>query len=156
MSETSLFFYLNLMKTFLKILLGIVVVIAAVVGIAFYATSGIVDVANKQLVLVGEGKIDEAYQQYTSKDFQAATSLEQFKAFVEAAPSFKNNKDSTFTSREISNDTGSLEGTLTGPDGVATPVKYALIKEGGEWKILNIDLPKAGATVDGGTATAVE
>lgn len=134
------------MKTFfkvtLKVLLGIVVLIAVVVGIAFYATSGIADVANKQLSLIREGKVEEAYFTYTSKDFQAATTLDDFKGFVNDSSAFGKNKEATFNSRVVINDNGSLEGALMGIDGSSIAVKYSLVKEGGGWKISSIVFPK--------------
>jgi len=135
-----------------KILGVIAVIIAVIIGLAFYATSGIVKVAEDQLAFLKAGEVQKAYD-LTSKDFQGATSFDQFKAFVEQYPSLSKNKSHTFSSREIVNDQGSIVGSLTSEDGAVTPIEYKFIKEGGEWKILGLNLGQTGAVVDKTTPT---
>lgn len=130
-----------------KILGVIAVIIAVIIGLAFYATSGIVKVAEDQLAFLKAGEVQKAYD-LTSKDFQGATSFDQFKAFVEQYPSLSKNKDHTFSSREIVNDQGSIVGSLTSEDGAVTPIEYKFIKEGGVWKILGLNLGQTGAVVE--------
>lgn len=127
-----------------KILIGIVIFIVAIILLANMATKGIADVAQAQLVALRSGDVTKAYS-YTSKDFQKATSLENFKKFVSAYPSLSKNKNVSFTSKEIENNLGTLKGSLNAEDGSVTPVEYKLVKEGSEWKILNIKLNPTGA-----------
>lgn len=131
--------------------LGIVVTTLLVIGIiiaglAFYATSGLVDTVDKQLTALRSDDIVLAYS-YTSKDFQHATSLDDFKRFVDHFPSLKNNKSASFSRREIQNNQGILKGTLQAKDGGETPIEYRLIKEEGKWKILSIDMQPTGAGI---------
>lgn len=133
------------MKTFLKVLLGLIVGALAIVGIAIWATSGIADVGKQQIALISQGKVEEAYNTYSSKEFKAATTLEAFKAYVAAHKELSENKDVTFNQRAVKSDgTGTLEGTLTSKDGTTMTVKYSLVKEGNDWKIINMDFPQAG------------
>ncbi len=134
------------MPKWLKILLGFVVVIGAIIGLAFWLTSGLTDVAEKQLVALRSGDVEKAYS-YTSKDFQNATSLEQFRTFVDSYPSLKNNKSDFFSNREIANDVGTLKGSLQSQDGAVTPIEYKLVKENNEWKILSLQVLPTGANV---------
>ncbi len=143
------------MKKGVKILLWIVGAILAIIAIAFCATAGLPDVANKQLALIREGKIEDAYELYTSADFKAATSLEQFQAWVDSYPALANNKSSSFNSREIMNNTGHLEGSLVANDGGVTPVVYDFVKENDEWKILMVQLKATGLQTEGEAANVV-
>ncbi len=120
--------------------------IIGIVAIAMFATSGINDVANNQLKAIRSGDVAKAYS-YTSKDFQAATTLDDFKTFVEQNPSLKNNDSSSFLNRSIENNEGTLEGSLKAKDGGVTPVTYKFVKEDDEWRILSIELKQAGAEV---------
>jgi len=127
-----------------KILLSILALIIIVVGLVLYFTKTIGEIADKQLVALREGDLTTAYS-YGSKDFQATTTQEDFKNFVNAYPSLKHNISSLWSSREINHNTGTLTGTLTSTDGTVTPIEYHFIKENGEWKILGLQLHQTGA-----------
>jgi hypothetical protein len=127
-----------------KILLGILAVIVLAIVLAFVFTKSLPEVANKQLEALHNGNITAAYS-YTSKDFQANTSMADFDKFVNRFPSLKNNKKTSWSSREISNNTGTLIGSLTATDGGVTPIEYHFVKENNEWKILSIQTKATGA-----------
>lgn len=126
-----------------KILIGVVIFIVLVIILAMAATKGIADVASSQLTSLRMGDYVKAYS-YTSKEFQQTTSLDAFKTFVEEHPAFKNGVDISFSSREINNNQGKLEGTIKTADGGAVPVTYNLVKENGEWRILSLSTKNAG------------
>lgn len=115
-----------------------------VVALVFYATSGLVNAVKNELDALKMGNISLAYS-YTSKDFQKATPINNFAAFLNQYPSLKNNSSYFFSSREIENDTGTVAGTLTAKDGARTPIEFKLIKEDGVWKILSIKVSYTGA-----------
>lgn len=121
------------------------------VGLLFtlvlYLTSGLTYPVQSQLKSLGAGDIEKAYS-YTSKDFQKATSINDFKKFLNQYPSLKTNESSFFNQREIQNNTGILKGTLTSKDGAKTPIEYRLIKEDGHWKILGIQVMPTGAGIE--------
>lgn len=123
-------------------LLAVLALIGVTAGILF--TESWVDVVDHQLVALRENNIDKAYYSYTSKDFQNATSLDQFRNFVEAYPVFFNNQSAHFALRSIDHNIGTLKGNLTSKDRVNTPIEYKLIKEDDKWKILSIRLLKPG------------
>jgi hypothetical protein len=130
-------------KKWPKILGGVVAFIILAVGLAFYFTSGMVGVVEKQLDFLRQGDIKAAYG-LTSKDFQKATSLERFTAFVKQYPSLSQNQGHTFTTRSIENNIGTVKGTLTAKDGAVTPVEFQLVKEQEKWRILFIEVRAAG------------
>jgi len=125
----------------------IILLIILAVGLALYFTADMVGVVEKQLALLRQGDINGAYG-LTSKDFQKATSLEKFTAFVKAYPSLSQNQGHTFTTRSIENSIGTVKGTLAAKDGAVTPVEFQLVKEQGEWRILFIKLRATGAATD--------
>ncbi len=131
-------------KKWPKILGGVVAFIILAVGLAFYFTAGMVGVVDKQLALLRRGDIKGAYS-LTSKDFQKATSLEQFTVFVKQYPSLSQNQGHTFTTRTVENNIGTVKGTLTARDGAVTPVMFQLVKEQGQWRILFIEARATGA-----------
>jgi hypothetical protein len=138
-------------KKWPKIMGGVIAFILLAVGLGFYFTAGMVGVVDQQLEFLRQGDIKGAYG-LTSKDFQKATSLEQFTAFVKQYPSLSQNQGHTFTTRTIENNIGKVKGTLTAKDGAVTPVEFQLVKEQGAWRILFIKLRATGA----GTGTIAE
>lgn len=120
--------------------LAVLALIGVTAGILF--TESLVDVIDHQLKALHQHDIARAYYSYTSKDFQAATSFNQFRNFIEAYPVFLNNQSAHFTQRSIEHNIGTLKGHLTSQDHVNTPIEYKLIREDDKWKILSIRLLK--------------
>lgn len=118
--------------------------VLALVGVTagILLTESWVDVVDKQLEALRQDDIDKAYYDYTSRDFQATTSLDQFRQFVQAYPVFLNNQSAHFTQRAIEHNIRTLKGKLISSDHVETPIEYKLIKEDKKWKILSIRLIK--------------
>ncbi|KTD04790.1 DUF4864 domain-containing protein [Fluoribacter gormanii] len=139
------------LKKVLMIIGAIVAWFLLFVGTVFliilFLTSGLIHSINHQLSALKAGNIEKAYS-YTSKDFQKATSLSDFKKFINQYPSLKNNESSFFNERVIENNRGFVKGTLTAKDGAKTPIEYRLIWEDGAWKILNITVSYTGAGID--------
>lgn len=123
-------------------LLAVLALVGVTAGILF--TESWVDVVDHQLEALRQHDIEKAYFSYTSKDFQATTSLDQFRNFIEAYPVFLNNQSAHFIQRSIEHNIGTLKGNLTSNDHVNTPIEYKLIKEDDKWKILSMRLLKPG------------
>lgn len=138
MSKTS--------KIVLGVIGGFVALIVLIIVVAFMATAGPVKSAESYLGLLRSGNVEAAYKS-TAKDFQATVSMSDFQRFLEAYPAFKNNQSASFSSREISNDTGTLKGELKATDGGVTPVEIKFVKENGEWRILGIQVKNTGIDV---------
>lgn len=124
-------------------LLAVLALIGVTAGILF--TESWVDVVDHQLNALRQHDISQAYYDYTSKEFQSATSLDQFRNFIEAYPVFLNNQSAHFSQRSIEHNIGTLKGNLTSTNHVNTPIEYKLIKEDDKWKILSIRLLKPGS-----------
>jgi len=130
------------MPTWFKILaaLAVLALIAVTAGILF--TESLVDAVDHQLEALRKDDLPKAYYGYTSKDFQQATSPEEFRQFVQAYPILTENQSAHFTQRSVKDNIGTLKGNLTSKDHVSSPVEFKLIKEEDKWKILSIRLLK--------------
>ncbi|WP_165475102.1 DUF4864 domain-containing protein [Legionella yabuuchiae] len=123
------------------IIAWLVISISTFIGIIFYLTSGMVDVARLQLTALRAGQNQLAYS-YTSKQFQKAIPFNQFEQFISLYPALKNAESVSFTQRKIENNSGVIGGTLTTKDGKEVAVQYTFTKEDGEWKITLININK--------------
>lgn len=130
------------MPKWAKILLGIVVVIAAILVAVFAFTSGMTKTADEFFAAARNGNVQQAYQ-YTSADFQASTSSEELAAFLKANALDKVT-DTSWSSRAVNGRSGKLEGSLTTATGGIIPIKVDLTKGADGWKILAIRKPAAG------------
>ncbi len=123
-----------------KWLLGLVL-FAGVCGFVLAATAeDFTDTVYDQLRALKKNKITEAYYSFTSKEFQAATSLEQFKAFLAAYPILLNTKGIRFIDKTSSEHLGTLEAFLANNEDHEVKAIYRIIREGDKWKILSISL----------------
>jgi TM2 domain-containing membrane protein YozV/Na+-transporting methylmalonyl-CoA/oxaloacetate decarboxylase gamma subunit len=133
--------------TVLGVALAFIAMVFLILSMALYATSGITEAARDQLSAIRAHDYAKAYS-YTSNEFKKATTLEVFEKFVNSYPVLNDNKDSTFSNRQISNGIGIISGSLEAQDGTVMPVTYQLVKENGHWKILNIDIRPDNAGVN--------
>ena len=115
-------------------LVMVLLFVGLIAGGAFYMTSGATDAVRAQLEEIKSGKLDAAHARF-SESYRAEIPAAAFAAFVDRHPSLKDNADSTFTSRNVTNNRGQLKGTLKAGSGVTEEVDYRLVKEGGDWKI---------------------
>jgi hypothetical protein len=128
-----------------KLLIGILIamaVIAAVVVIVFYLTSGVTEAADRFFALVRDGKAKEAYRS-TAQEFRASTAEDQFLAFLKSS-SIADFERASWHSRSVSNGVGDLEGSVTTKQKGVIPIKMKLVKEAGVWKVLSIDKAASG------------
>ncbi|MCB1213122.1 MAG: DUF4864 domain-containing protein [Chlamydiia bacterium] len=133
-----------------KVAIWLAVLAACAAGIAYFFTQGMVDTAREQLDALKNGNFPRAYYEFTSRDFQASTTLDDFQNFIRSQPSLYANKSASFSDRTIQNDLGSLHGTLVADDQTITPIEYQFVKEGGRWKILTMRLVPTGMLASNG------
>ena len=118
--------------------------VALIGGAAFHMTSEAVGVVRGQLADLKAGNLDAAYARF-SEDYRARVSREEFEVLVSRHPGLRENADSTFWKRSIENDRGEVSGILTSTSGTRETVSYRLVKEGGAWKVSDIDIGGDGA-----------
>lgn len=113
---------------------GVVLVILIYMLISFISTSGVKAPIESMLEAMRTEDYVLAYT-YTSPRFQQATSLDNFKAFIEQNSGLRNNDTMTYLSKEVKNDEGAVKGILISRGGLETLVRYKLVKYQGKWKI---------------------
>lgn len=118
--------------------------ISVVIGFVFYLTSGATQAAESFFMELNESNFEAAYEQ-TSQAFKRETSLEHFENFT-TQQQLNMYEKALWSSRSISGSQGSIEGTITLSDQSKLPMKIALLKEEGNWKINNLTIPAAGVS----------
>lgn len=96
------------------------------------------DVIEKQLEKIRNKNYQEAYDNFTSKEFKKITPLESFISFIEGNSIFANNDSGKFGDLMVDNNVATLKGILSSKSGERGYVEYDLIKEDNLWKILGI------------------
>lgn len=127
----------------LKIVFGLILagLVASFLLILF--SDNLTDTVSGQLDAIKKDKLTEAYYGYTSKMFQKATSLENFKKFMKAYPIFSHHESVRFIDRHSDEDRGSLQALITSDRAVEVPVHYQLVKEGDRWLIERIKIDES-------------
>ncbi|MBF8280247.1 MAG: DUF4864 protein [Candidatus Magasanikbacteria bacterium] len=127
------------MSKLVKILIGLAAAVGLIVGVAFWATGGIKEVALKQLAAISAGDYETAYA-LNAVDLRRVVTRDDFKKYLDDHPALKNNKSASFSSRSVQNNVGRMSGTLIATDGGKAKVEYWLIKEAGTWTVLDIKI----------------
>lgn len=100
------------------------------------ANSGLVSPIDRQLRALRDKNYDEAYQ-VTSPEFQAATSFDAFKGFVERHPILTTHREIVIKSTAVHDSSAEVLVELN-PTKEATTIKYILTKNDGQWRIWNM------------------
>jgi len=138
------------MKKGCLIAIGAVVgAVALIVALVFALTGGVVKAADEFLALLGGGRMAEAYQS-ASPSLRAQQTQEVFEKTVKDL-GLTDFASSSWNNREMNNDRGHVEGTVTTKSHGSIPLRIDLMKEAGDWKVYSLSAPKAGASVAGGT-----
>ena len=140
------------MRTFLKILGGLVLFGGIAAGIALWLTSGIADTGNNFISKLRSGDNKAAYEQ-TSAGFRKSTDFKSFEAFV-SRWGIKGAEEPSWSSRNIKGAGDSAIGTLSGSikdaKGNSTPLRLTLTKNGGNWTVHHMRLSRGGVATNQG------
>jgi hypothetical protein len=130
------------MKALLKILAGVAALGIVALVLALYLTARIENGANDFFDAIKAKEYQKAYG-FLSKDFKAATSEEEFIAFLNRNALLAY-KAASWPNRSVSGDRGELDGTITTETDGTILVRLSFVKEQGEWKIYSIQKARAG------------
>ncbi len=130
------------MKKFLKVVLGIVVIVVLAIGAVFYFTSDMVKVADGFFNAVKSRDMSKAYS-YLSDDFKASTSQEALSDFLSKS-GLSAFKTASWQNRSISGGRGELTGSINTESGGVAPIKLSFVKGESGWEIYSIEKPQAG------------
>lgn len=132
------------MPLWFKALLGLVALIIGGQLLNVFLTEDLTDTVKHQMTTIRQGQLAEAYDNFSSKKFKAATSFEDFEEFIKKYPAFSENKSIQFKERNVNNDIGILDCVMTTNHDKKMVAEYKLIKESDRWKILSIRLEEMG------------
>jgi hypothetical protein len=141
-----------------KWLLGLVAILCTIGVLLSIGAEDLTDTVEKQLDDLRNNKITEAYYNFTSKEFQEATSLEQFKEFLKSFPALSENQSVRFTERKVDESVGTLEAVLTTKGGTEVKAQYRLVFDKGssKWKIQSVQFEDLSATQAANQKTSPE
>jgi hypothetical protein len=131
-----------IMKTWMKVVLGIVAGISVLVGGIFWLTGDVTKAGDEFFAAVQNDDIDAAYA-LLSDDFKAGTSEDELKSYL-AANALNKIKDASWGGRMMTGGVAELEGTITTEGGSKIPIKLRLIDSESGWRINAIEKDTAG------------
>ncbi len=126
----------------LKWIAAFAVVMAVLLAGIFMFTGGMVKDTKDFFIALKNNDTAKAAS-YLSKTFTDSTSVEELKDFFDNS-SLADYKDSSWGSRNITNDTAVIKGSVITESGQKIPLSVSFVKELGKWKILTIDIRKVG------------
>lgn len=97
-------------------------------------TEDLIEVVKEQLKDIQESKVEEAYHDYSSKEFMETTSEENFHKFIKRYPILTEHHIVSFHKPTVRNGVGALS-VIIQSDQVAAYIKYYLIFEDKKWKV---------------------
>ena len=128
---------------------GLVILVGIGIGLFFFfifqLTNAPVDAASKEIQLIRDGNIEEAYNG-THATFKNATTLAQFQQFVNSYPVLLANKSVSFSDRKVVNENADIFGEIEARDGTKMAIHVILINDNGTWKIKGLELLPQGTT----------
>jgi hypothetical protein len=131
------------LKTFLKVIGVIVVLIVAGVAAIFWGSSGMVDVSDAFFKATAAGNMEQA-RTYLAEDFRKSTSEDELHSFLQHS-ALLDYAEAHWSSRAINmGGTGHLEGTVNTKSGGSVPLTIQFVKENDAWKIYSIKKSQAG------------
>ena len=122
----------------------VALVLGLIAGGVYFMSKGSVDVVDRFLGDVRQGKMDDAYGRL-SQDYRARLSQGAFENAVGEHPALKDNAEGRFSifkggSVSIVNDRGVVKGTLVSTSGQKENAVIGLVKEAGAWRITAVVL----------------
>ena len=137
------------MKKGCLIALGIgLALILVILLVVFGMTRGAVKAGNDFLGLLGSGKIAQAYEE-ASPTLKSQQTEAVFERGVRQL-GLTDFASASWSNREVKNDRGHLEGSITTKSGGKIPLQMELIKEAGKWKVYGVTAPQSGVAAEPG------
>lgn len=135
-------------KILLMVIGGIVLVIVGFIAVVFFLTDEAADGANELLAQLAAGDVRGAYD-------AAAPQLRErqsFEAFADATASLGLERfaDASWTSREITSDRATVEGTVTLTDGNEVDMRVELVETDDVWQVATFTTTAANGAINGG------
>jgi hypothetical protein len=138
------------MKKIFKIIAGFVIALLLIFVAAFYFTAELPKTADKFFTAAKNKNMELAYS-YASDGFKQVTSQEALESFLQKN-GFDQYKDSSWNSRNVTNNTGKLTGYILTDTDNKLPLTIDFIKSQDGWKIHALNKPPSGVQNNNQTA----
>lgn len=89
------------------------------------------------------GKLDQAYEEFTSDPFKETTSFENFERFVKESPVLQGYEKVKYGKLVFNNNRGTYDVLMIDKNGDLYELKYDLTLDGKQWKIVQIQISNA-------------
>lgn len=122
----------------IKIVLGLLLLVVFIVLWSDYTTEAPIKVVQEQLEAIKTKQLTEAYYAFTSKDFQEATSLAQFKEFIKPLPALLESELLTLDNMDDQDDYKRVKGVIKEANQDPIILHFQLTKEDEKWKVFSI------------------
>lgn len=113
---------------------------AIVAMLALLSPHGAIDTVKEQLEALNDNRISQAYYEYTSKEFQKTTSIQQFKEFLSIYPVLFETRSYDLKQERADEKRAQVIGVLVSHDLEEMQAEWGLVKENDEWKIVSLRL----------------
>ncbi len=124
----------------LKLLAAFAVLLLCFYGAAYFFTTDLDEVVEKQLLDIRANKLSEAFYDFTSKEFQASNSFEKFKDFVRSSPILQVFHTINLGNITFEDDVATIKAVIQTGGDTDGEILYKLVKEGRQWKIAGMQL----------------
>lgn len=124
----------------LRLLLGLVLIGFVAAFFLFFTETDPAKTVENQLNALGQNQLTEAYYEFTSSEFQHATSLEKFKEYIQANPLLTKIKSYKILEVKEEGDVATLKAALTTDTNENFVVEYILTRDAEGWKIYGLKL----------------
>ncbi|MBI4458765.1 MAG: hypothetical protein HY648_01735 [Acidobacteria bacterium] len=123
----------------LAVAFGCIVLLA---GFSWIRSQPAVNVAQEQIELIRNGKVEQAYALF-SREYQAGTTLPMFRRWLRRQGRLSHVRYLRFWGRSVWGRTVLLRGNFQDDLGNRYPVRYVVIRENGSWRVRYLQLPVA-------------
>jgi len=110
------------------------VCVAAIMAFSWIQSQGAVAIVRAQATAIREGNLESAYDLF-SDEYRASMSLPMFRRWLRRQPPLAAIQNVRLWGRMVRNGTAVLWGSFQDDLGHSYPVRYALIRENGDWRI---------------------
>ena len=117
------------------------VCIAGMVALSWFQSQGAVAIVRQQASEIREGKLDQAYDLFSS-EYRSGTTLPMFRRWLRRQPTFASIQRLHIWGRSVWRGTAILWGSFEDEFGHSYPVRYSLVRENGGWRIDRFDVPE--------------
>jgi hypothetical protein len=116
-----------------------IVCLAGMVALSWLQSQGAVAVVRQQATEIRAGKLDQAYELFSS-DYRSSITLPMFRRWLHRQPALSSIQNLHIWGRWAGSGIVTLSGSFQDDFGHSYPVRYSLIRENGDWRIDSVQV----------------